>query len=157
MKAKLRRSRRPSRRLLIGVCLLLLVVGVAADGPVTSIAGVTQTNDSDTGNGERWGRPGGRTLTFMVGSTPTLATLFWGATAQPTASFNNSVNQVGETMTLSSFSPSQAFWTGSADLPLDGGGSITIPTRFTLTITPSGGSSPITTSAGGAIAGINLK
>jgi len=165
MKAKLRRSGRPSRRLLIGICLLLLVVGVAADGPVNIVAGVAQTGDNNDSEGETWGRPGGRTVTYSVSDTSAYDTLWFGATSLPTAAFDNAVNAAGETMafdaTNSDLANGKAVWSGSAFLPLAGGQPIPsqfVTTRFTMTIKNSGNVGvPLTNYPGGPTPGADIK
>ncbi|HUQ87390.1 MAG TPA: hypothetical protein VM096_07525 [Vicinamibacterales bacterium] len=154
MPSKIPLVRRVLRTAVVPFALLLAVVTVAADGPVNTVASVTQVNDTDSGSGERWGRAGGRNLTFSVGDTSAMATLFWGATQAPSAAFDNNVN-AGEVMI---FDPSSnlgggiARWTGTATLPLFNGSSVAVPTRFTLTT-----SAALSNNAGGATPGLNVK
>jgi hypothetical protein len=148
------------RRIVLPLAVVLAVISVAADGPVSQIAGVVETNDTDNGNGEQWGRVGGRTLTFSVGNTSAYATLHWGATQAPSAAFDDNVNSAGEIMT---FDPSSALaqgvarWTGSAPLPLLDQPAITVPTRFTLTVTNGAVPVPLSNVNGGPSPGINVK
>jgi hypothetical protein len=148
------------RKVILPLVVLLAVVGVAADGPVSQILGVTQTNDTDSGSGEQWGRAGGRSITFAVGDTSAVATLFWGATQPPSAAFDNNVNP-SEVMIFdgsSNLLGGIARWTGSAALPLMNGTSPVKSTRFTLTVTTTGGAPvPLSFAAGGATPGINVK
>jgi hypothetical protein len=162
MNAKLRRSRRASRRFVIGICLMVLVVGVAADGPVNIVDGVSVTGDNNDSEGETWGRSGGRTIAYSVGNTSAFDTLWFGATSLPSAAFDGAVDSPLETMsfdTTSDLGGGVARWTGQAVLPLSSPfGSVPINTRFTMTITnASNVGVAMTNFAGGPTPGIDVK
>ena len=164
MGLKLRHSFRSSRRLVIGICLMLFVVTVAADGPVNIVAGVSITSDTNDAEGEQWGRPGGRTIVYSVGDVSGFDTLTFGATSLPTAAFDNAVNAPGETMVFdgtSNLANGQARWTGSAFLPLAGGQALpsqVVQTRFTMTIKNASNTGvAMTNFNGGPTPGIDVK
>jgi len=155
--------RRVFRKFALPVALLLAVVSVAADGPVSQIAGVTKTNDTDSGSGEKWGRIGGREITYTVGNTSAFAALSWGSVAgqPPSAAFDNSVDSPGEVLTLdpaSDLAGGIARWTGTAVVPLVNQPSISVPTQFMITVFTNGNQPvPLSMAAGGATPGLNLK
>jgi hypothetical protein len=125
-----------------------------ADGPVGAgavpgnVVSVASDNDAGSGPtaGEQWGRPGGRTIAFTVGSTAAFGSLAWGVVngTVPTVAFDNSLTpNTGEYMTFdqpaSNLAAGMARWTGTAPLQLSGASVQLYNTRFTLTVTTTGG------------------
>ena len=137
------------------VALAVFVVGFAhADGPVSvaNLPGgggnvVVDTDVTEGGGlGQRWGRAGGRSITYHVNSPGTFSALSFGVqlTNQPSLAFDGAVTgATGELMNynagLSNPAGGIAVWSGSAVLQLVNQGPVQIPTRFTLTITTAGG------------------
>ena len=151
---------RTLRRSFVVLAIALAGAVVAADGPVALVSGVTLTADSDTGSGERWGRAGGRTITYTVNDVSGYGALSWGNVtgSAPSLAFDNQVNG-SEVLVVdfnSNLAGGQAQWTGSAVLPLASGATPTIPTRFTLRVTNAGGGVPLTNIVNGPSPGINV-
>jgi len=137
--------------------LIVLAVGLfgfaQADGPV-SVAnlpggGGIVVSDTDIteggGLGQRWGRAGGRTITYHVNSPASMSALRFSViqASTPSTAFDGAVtNGSPENMTFNSMpAANQARWTGSAILPLAVAPfSVQLATRFTMTVTTSGGS-----------------
>jgi hypothetical protein len=120
--------------------------------------GVTVT-DSDSGNGQAWGRPGGRNITFSVNTPAAFDALTWGVASgtNPSLAFDGSVTPGSpEIMTfqpgLSNTAAGRAVWMGTAILPTIVG-NVSTPTRFTLTITPG---RPMVFQGGGVNPGIDV-
>lgn len=150
----------------------LVAINALADGPVDA-GGVpggavakTADNDALTGAtaGEQWGRPGGRTITFTVGNTSGLGSLYWGVVnaTVPTVAFDNSLTpNTSEYMTFdgsgSDLGGGIARWTGAAQLQLANGSTQMYPTRFTLTVTNTGGTPILLSGVNGSVSpGINV-
>jgi len=131
------------------------LIGFAhADGPV-SIAnlpggGGNVTLDTDVseggGLGQRWGRAGGRTITYHVAAPNTMSALSFGVVqnTQPSLAFDGSVTQAtSELMTYQAgFSnPGQgiAVWRGAAFLQLVNQAPFPVNTQFTLRVTTTNG------------------
>lgn len=136
--------------------LIVLAVGLfgfaRADGPV-SVAnlpggGGSVLSDTDVteggGLGQRWGRAGGRTITYHVNSPASMSALRFSViqASTPSTAFDGSVtNGSQENMAFNSMpSSNQARWIGSALLPLANAPSVQLQTRFTMTVTTAGGS-----------------
>ena len=136
--------------------LIVLAVGLVgfaqADGPV-SVAnlpggGGSVLSDTDVteggGLGQRWGRAGGRTITYHVNSPASMSALRFSVIqgSTPSTAFDGSVtNGSQENMAFNSMpSSNQARWTGSALLPLANAPAVQLQTRFTMTVTTAGGS-----------------
>src|SRR3954469_14966187 len=133
--------------------LLLLAIGIfgvaQADGPV-SVAnlpggGGSVLVDTDVteggGLGQRWGRAGGRTITYHVASPGTFSALSFGVTqaaAQPHVAFDGTVN-AGEVLSynagLSTPAGGIAVWSGSALLQLVNQPPFPVATRLTMKVT----------------------
>ena len=146
------------------VALAMSVAGFAsADGPV-SVAnlpggGGSVLLDTDVteggGLGQRWGRNGGRTITYHVNSPGTFSALSFGVqqTTQPSLAFDGAVTVAsGELMNyngaLSNPAGGIAVWSGSALLQLVNQGPVQVATRFTLRVTTAGGA-PVPMAFGG--------
>jgi hypothetical protein len=150
----------------------LVAINALADGPVDAggVPGsaVAKTADDDaligSSAGEKWGRPGGRTIVFTVGNTANLGSLHWGVVnaTVPTVAFDNSLTpNTSEYMTFdgsgSNLGGGIARWTGAAQLQLANGSIQTYGTRFTLTVTNTGGSPILLTGVNGSVSpGINV-
>jgi len=93
---------------------------VAAIGPVDIPAGGVTKGDDDTGNGEKWGRVGGRTLTFSNFDFSQVTELTWGLSGAVTMAFDGGVDEVGETLTYVGNTPGTgiATWVGSTEVVL---------------------------------------
>lgn len=131
--------------------LVLGLFGVAnAEGPVSvaNLPGgggnvVTDTDVTEGSSlGQRWGRAGGRTITYHVAGPSTFSALVFGVVqgTAPSLAFDAAVTpSTGEIMSYNSGQslPAQgmARWTGFANLPLFNGGVSNLPTRFTMTVT----------------------
>lgn len=144
-----------SNRIRIGLFFMLAfaLAGIArADGPVVVTAlpgGGNVVTDSDNGNGQQWGRSGGRNITYHVSNPSGFATLTFGVVnnTNPSLAFDSAVTpSTGEIMSFtagqSSLGSGMARWTGSALLQLTGG-TATIPTRFTMTLVRASDNAPL--------------
>jgi len=150
----------------LGVLALLAFRGdpARADGPVTPAAlpgGATLVSDTDTGNGQQWGRAGGRSTTYAINNPDGFSALSWGVVsgANPHLALDGTLDSSELLMFASGESDlagSIARWTGQAALPLLGGGSVTIPTRFTLKVTRGGSPLPLFFAAGGVSPGADV-
>lgn len=136
--------------------LAMVVVGFAhADGPVSvaNLPGgggnvVVDTDVTEGGGlGQRWGRAGGRTITYHVNSPGTFSALSFGVqqASQPSLAFDGTVTGgSGELMSynagLSNPANGVAVWSGTAVLQLVNQQPQALATRFTLTVTTAGGS-----------------
>ena len=134
--------------------LAVIAVGLAgfanAEGPVAVSAlpggGGSVVSDTDSGNGQRWGRGGGRTITYHVNNPSTFSSLRFGVVqgTAPSLAFDAAVTpSTGEVM---SYTPGQsnlaggmARWTGFANLPTVNGTIANVPTRFTITVSRTNG------------------
>lgn len=131
------------------------LIGFAhADGPV-SVAnlpggGGNVTLDTDVseggGLGQRWGRAGGRTITYHVAAPNTMSALSFGVVqnTQPSLAFDGSVTQAtSELMTyqpgLSNPGQGIAVWRGAAFLQLVNQAPFPVNTQFTLRVTTTNG------------------
>ncbi|MEO6436988.1 MAG: hypothetical protein ABIP55_14685 [Tepidisphaeraceae bacterium] len=131
--------------------LALGLFGIAnAEGPVSvaNLPGgggnVVSDTDVTEGNslGQRWGRSGGRTITYHVAGPSTFSALVFGVVqgTAPSLAFDAAVTpSTSEIMSYNSGQslPAQGMvrWTGAANLPLFNGGVNNLPTRFTMTVT----------------------
>jgi hypothetical protein len=125
--------------------LALAFAGVAlADGPVSIGAlagGGSVVSDSDTGNGQAWGRTGGRTIAYHVGDPSNFGSLTFGIVngTSPSAAFDGAVtNSTGEVMSYSAgqsqLASGIATFVGNATLQLNNQTVPNVPTRFTITV-----------------------
>ena len=120
----------------IGIALLALSafgLPAIAAGPVpaASLPGGALVGDDDPGNGEAWGRTGGRTFSYSDFVLANFSELRWQALSAG-MSFNGPVDELGETMTLVSLSTDTAVFSGNTTVDLEVGGSRNIQTRFTI-------------------------
>ena len=159
-----------------GAALLLAALALSgaatayADGPVTAggvpggAVAITGDDDALTGPdaGERWGRLGGRTITYTLGNTSALGSLQFGVVAGtvPTVAFDNSLTpNTNEYMTYdqtSNLAGGIARWHGAGQLQLLTGMQ-TFNTRFTLTVTTVANNPvPLTFVNGGVSPGSNV-
>ena len=126
--------------------LALAFAGVAlADGPVSIGAlagGGSVVSDSDTGNGQAWGRAGGRTIVYHVGDPSNFGSLTFGIVngTSPSAAFDGAVtNSTGEVMSYSAgqsqLGSGIVTFVGNATLQLNNQTVPNVPTRFTMTFT----------------------
>lgn len=153
------------------ICLwLLLAVSVSgagiafAAGPVAAgaVPGTVNVQDSDSGNGQAWGRGTGRSMTFTVNDASQLSTLVWGVVggSNPSLAFDGNASGSGEVMTLfsgaSDFAIGRAVWTGSANLQLYNGSVHAVPTRFTLTMRNAANAPVLLSGTGGPSVGGSL-
>jgi hypothetical protein len=138
------------------------VSAAAVPGNVVSVAG---DNDAGTGPtaGEQWGRPGGRTINFTVGNASAFSTLVWGVVngTVPTVAFDNSLTpNTSEYMTFdqaSNLAGGVARWHGAASLQLANASAQFYNTRFTLTVTTTGGTPVALAFANGTVnPGVNV-
>ena len=126
--------------------------------PVTALPGGGAVVDSDNGNGQAWGRVGGRTLIFNINDLSQFSALTWGVAygTNPTLAFDGAVDASGETMTFASTSAGVATWIGTAVLPLTTG-NVSVSTRFTLTVTDANNAPlPLTFESGGVSPGASV-
>jgi len=149
--------------------LFALALGFAgaafADGPVApgALPGGVAVADSDSGNGQRWGRAGGRDITFTVNTPAAFGTLSWGVVRAtlPNLAFDGNVNTgtpevMTNVSTPSDYASGRAVFNGLAVLPFANGSSFLVPTRFTLTMrTTSNVPIALGDISGGANPGIN--
>ena len=149
-------------RIVVSLLVVLIAIPAFADGPVPSVPGVTLLSDGDGGNGERWGRAGGRSLVYAVTNPGAFSALSWGVVSgtAPSAAFDGTVNP-SEILTYSETDSSPgigiARWNGSASLTLINPTRIvTLPTRFTLTVTSPSGPVPLVFVPGGVSPGFNV-
>jgi len=144
--------------------LLVLAIGLfgfaQADGPV-SVAnlpggGGSVLLDTDItqggGLGQRWGRAGGRTITYHVNNPATFSALKFGVTQGQAPSlqfdgFSTPQPSGTEIMTFnageSNLASGMARWSGSATLVLVSATYANLPTRFTMTVTRVNGGTPV--------------
>src|SRR3954463_13782880 len=104
--------------------LALVIPGAAfAVGPVAAgaVPGTVVVTDTDNGNGQRWGRAGGRDLAFTVNTPAAFSALTWGVvgTTNPSLAFDGAVT--ASTSEVMSYAPGQSTattirWVGSANL-----------------------------------------
>ena len=136
-----------------------------ANGPVSAAAvpGTVTVTDSDGGNGQAWGRGTGRNLTFSVATPAAFSALTWGVVSgtSPSLAFDGAVTpSTSEVMSYassqSSLGSGMVRWVGAANLALASGANVTVPTRFTLTFTNSGGSAAAFFDSGGVNPGASL-
>ena len=110
------------QRLAVTAVVGLLGLGafVRADGPAPSPPGGVTIADDDTGDGQKWGRAGGRTITYNVTSFNSFSALSWGVVSgtAPGAAFDGGINGGGEVLTFdnsnSNLGNGVARWAGSA-------------------------------------------
>jgi hypothetical protein len=127
--------------------LLFLALGVFGFAwalgpvPVTGLPGTGQElADSDTGNGQAWGRGAGRTIIYRMNNQAQYSALTFGIVAgtAPTLAFDGGVNVAGETMSYNSGQSSPAngvaVFTGMAVLQFANGAAFSVPTRFQMTL-----------------------
>ena len=155
-----------SVRRYVGAAVAVLALGVAGDVFALSpfvqaeaLPGGGSRGDSDSGNGQRWGRAGGRSWAFTINQPSNFSAISWGLApgSRPTLAFDGAVDAATETMTLTTLTLGQAVWTGEAQLPLLGGGSMPIPTRFTLTVSTGGSPLSLGPGLGGITTGVNVQ
>lgn len=144
--------------------LLVLVLGLFgianADGPVnvSALPGgggnvVIDTDITQGGSlGQRWGRAGGRSITYHVANPATFSALTFGVVqgTQPSLQFDGFVTPTPSGAEIMTYSPTQsdlgagmARWTGAATLQLVSGTFPNLPTRFTMTVTRASGGAPV--------------
>jgi hypothetical protein len=128
------------------VVLAMGIFGTAfANGPV-SIGALPGSgsilSDTDTGNGQAWGRAGGRTAAYHVGNPGNFGSLTFGILngTNPSLAFDGAVTpSTGEIMSYtagqSNLASGMVRFTGIATLVLANGSGGNIPTRFTMTVT----------------------
>jgi len=149
----MRRRTKVGVTLLTAVLLVSLLVGTATpaaalDGPVSSPPGGFSLDDNDPGDGEQWGRVGGRTLRFYNFNLAQFDLLLWGpdGTNAVQIAFDGAVDTLDEILDYQgSLAPGQVAWTGQTQVTLQGtcDGTHTVDTRFLLTVTDSNGA-PVT-------------
>ena len=124
--------------------VLLVPLAASATGPVSAAAvpGTVTVTDSDSGNGQAWGRAGGRNLAFTVNTPSAFSALTWGVQngTNPSLAFDGAVTtSTSEVMSYtagqSNLAGGVVRWTGAAVLTLASGQTLSVPTRFTLTFT----------------------
>ena len=120
--------------------VVLVPLAARATGPVSAAAvpGTVAVTDSDPGNGQAWGRAGGRNLAFTVATPAAFSALTWGVVSatSPSLAFDGAVTTA--TTEVMSYTAGQSDpgngvvrWTGAAVLQL-ASGTFTVPTRFTM-------------------------
>jgi hypothetical protein len=148
-------SLKRARDLLLG--LVLGFFGLAwAVGPVP-IAGLPggglEVSDTDNGNGQAWGRAGGRTIVYRMNNQAQYGSLTFGVASgtNPSLAFDGNASGVGEVMTfnssLSSLNAGFAVFSGNANINVWNGSfyqSYNVQTRFTMSLTRVSNGSPIT-------------
>lgn len=160
------KSLRRSIRFIILTGLLAIAPALAAIGPVgvAALPGSGTVTDTDTGNGESWGRAGGRTFTFTINEPARFELLNWGAAAgtTPAAAFDGQVTAgTTESMTYntgeSDLAQGVAVWQGQAQIALAVPPySLSLPTRFTLRVTSQYGAVPLAFVSGRVTPGIDV-
>jgi hypothetical protein len=148
-------------RIVLSLLVLLVITPAFADGPVSSLPGVSLISDGDGGNGERWGRAGGRSLVYAVTNPTAYSALSFGVVngTVPSAAFDGTVNP-GEMLAFSmgdsNLGGGVARWVGSAQITLiNPTRLVTLQTRFTLTAASSFGPVALTFTPGGVSPGLN--
>jgi hypothetical protein len=148
-------------RSLFSLLVIFIALPTFAAGPAPSVPGVTLLSDGDGGNGERWGRAGGRSLVYAVTNPAGFSALTWGVVSgtTPSAAFDGTVNP-SEMLVYSSIDSSPATgmarWLGSASITLiNPTRTVTLPTRFTLTVTSPTGPVPLVFTPGAVNPGFN--
>ena len=142
-----------------GMCLStpFPAFAVGPIGPGGVPGGVTVV-DNDV-SGETWGRAGGRSVTYTVNNPSEFTSMTWGAVGVTPVllAFDNNVNAPGETLGLVNVTNGVAVWTGQAAIPLSTGGSLTLETRFTLTVVDGSNTPiPLASPLGGHVVGMNV-
>ena len=146
----------------LAAAALLAPATALATGPVSAAAvpGTVTVTDSDSGNGQSWGRAGGRNLAFTVVTPAAFSALTWGVAngTNPSLAFDGAVT--ASTTEVMSYTPGQstataARWTGSALLVVNGT-TYNVPTRFTLTFSNSAGTPSVAFDTGGVSPGTSL-
>ena len=145
----------------------MFLCGIAlADGPVTVgnvPGGAAVISDTDSGNGQRWGRGGGRTIRYHVNDPGRFSMLKFGVQhgTSPHVAFDNSVTGgTGELLlynpipTESNLAGGIARWSGNAQVLIaDGFGNFisrSAWTRFTIRYTQTNGAPiPLVIDSGG--------
>ena len=136
--------------------LLVLAIGLFgfanAGGPVSvgSVpGGGNVVSDSDSGNGQAWGRGTGRSIQYHVNNPAGFTLLKFGIVnaTVPSLAFDGTVTpQTGELMGYSAGASNLAggivVFTGSASIQLVNG-TFTTPTRFTMRVTRASNNSPV--------------
>ena len=150
---------------IVALALALLGATAFAEGPV-SIAnlpggGGNVVVDTDitegSGLGQRWGRAGGRSITYHVASPATFSALTFSTTQAPSLQFDGFVTPTPSGAEIMTYSPADsqlgngvAVWNGAATLSLATGTLANWPTRFTMTVTTASGTPiPLTIGPGG--------
>jgi hypothetical protein len=142
-----------------------MAITLRAEGPVPagSVPGGVTVTDDDSGSGEKWGRPGGRTMTFSVNVPGNFSAISWGAVSgqAPHVAFDGSVTPATSEVLAFNAGASNlpggvAVWTGGAVVQLVTTGPELLPTRLTVTVTNGGGSVPLTFVGGEVSPGVNV-
>lgn len=129
--------------IITALSIILFTSNAVADGPVppSSLPGGATFTDSDPGNGESWGRVGGRNWTFSNFDFSKFNKLSWGPVDNTSVgiAFDGTINAgTGEELNLTPITASQAIWVGSTQVDLyPGPVTSNVQTRFVLTIVSS--------------------
>jgi hypothetical protein len=153
---------------LLGLALFLWGFAYAA-GPVNVASlpgGGSVVSDSDTGNGQAWGRAGGRTVQYHVNNPAGFDLLKFGIVngTVPSLAFDGTVTPstselMGFTAGASDLNNGIVVFTGAATLNVVTIGTFTnLPTRFTMRFTRASNNAPIpvTFDAGGVSPGADV-
>lgn len=132
--------------LLVSLVLVLLPAhpAIAFEGPTTAPPGGVTIVDTDPGDGEQWGRIGGRTLEFYNLDLSQFDQLLWGPVGlfAVKVAFDGAVDEPGEILTYSGNpTPGVLIWTGDTDVTLQGScsGTYSVDTRFQMTVSDANG------------------
>ena len=138
------------RSALVSLIVFAAIIAVSADGPVPpgSLAGGVQVTDNDNGNGEQWGRGGGRTISYAVNQLSNFTALSWGVVNNTVPNLSFDGNPTSGPLTFNSGASNLAGgiarWSSNANIPLANGGSQPVVTMFTLTVSNQNGPVPLT-------------
>jgi hypothetical protein len=148
---------------------VLCFAGTAlAAGPVSvgSLPGGGSATDTDNGNGQAWGRAGGRTVTYHVNQPGNFSLLKFGIVngTVPSLAFDGAATPstpelMGYNSSLSNLNGGVVVFTGGANLTIVTIGTFgNLPTKFTMRFTrvSNGAPIPVTFDAGGVSPGADV-
>lgn len=133
-------------QILISFAIFIFSIFAWAEGPVpvSSLPGGATVIDSDAGNGESWGRVGGRNWEYSGIDTPSFTSLTWSPVDNTSVgiAFDGTINSgTAEELSLSSVTGNQAIWTGATQVYLvtpTPASFAAVDTRFLLTLSSGG-------------------
>jgi hypothetical protein len=141
------------QRLLYLISFFSAIVMICVTQPAFAITGpeanplaqVVISNDTDSGDGEQWGRPGGREITFSIIDISQFTLLLWGAVDEDAVgiAFDGELNPAERLTYTSNPTTGQAVWTGQTQVEIATGVSSTawfdVDTKFILSVEDSVG------------------